>query len=64
VDRNDLDRQPREEFNKFREGCVAENTETLVQRLLWEDYANKVIVTTIQRLDLSLDENSKRIFNL
>jgi type I restriction enzyme R subunit len=62
VDRKDLDRQTREEFNKFQEGCVEENTntETLVQRLLSEDYADKVIVTTIQKLGLALDENSKR----
>ncbi len=62
VDRKDLDRQTREEFNKFQEGCVEENTntETLVQRMLSEDYADKVIVTTIQKLGLALDENSKR----
>ncbi|HOZ61872.1 MAG TPA: type I restriction endonuclease subunit R [Smithellaceae bacterium] len=69
VDRKDLDRQTREEFNRFQEGCVEENTntETLVQRLLSEDYANKVIVTTIQKLGLALDENSKqnaRLLNL
>ncbi|MFN4006443.1 MAG: type I restriction endonuclease subunit R [Chitinophagaceae bacterium] len=57
VDRKDLDRQTREEFNKFQEGCVEENTntETLVRRMLSEDYANKVIVTTIQKLGLALD---------
>jgi type I restriction enzyme, R subunit len=62
VDRKDLDRQTREEFNKFQEGCVEENTntETLVQRLLSEDYSDKVIVTTIQKLGLALDENRKR----
>lgn len=62
VDRKDLDRQTREEFNKFQEGCVEENTntETLVQRLLSEDYKDKVVVTTIQKLGLALDENSKR----
>jgi type I restriction enzyme R subunit len=62
VDRKDLDRQTREEFNKFQEGCVEENTNTagLVRRLLSDDYANKVIVTTIQKLGLALDENSKR----
>ena len=62
VDRKDLDRQTREEFNKFQEGCVEENTNTaaLVRRLLSEDYADKVIVTTIQKLGLALDENSKR----
>ncbi len=62
VDRKDLDRQTREEFNKFQEGCVEENTntETLVRRMLSEDYTDKVIVTTIQKLGLALDENSKR----
>src|SRR5579862_8406026 len=62
VDRKDLDRQTREEFNRFQEGCVEENTHTgaLVRRLLSDDYADKVIVTTIQKLGLALDENSKR----
>ncbi|QQS34779.1 MAG: type I restriction endonuclease subunit R [Ignavibacteriales bacterium] len=62
VDRKDLDRQTREEFNKFQEGCVEENTntETLVRRMLSEDYADKVIVCTIQKLGIILDENSKR----
>jgi type I restriction enzyme R subunit len=62
VDRKDLDRQTREEFNKFQEGCVEENTNTgaLVQRLLSDNKADKVIVTTIQKLGLALDENSKR----
>jgi type I restriction enzyme R subunit len=62
VDRKDLDRQTREEFNRFQEGCVEENTntETLVRRMLSEDYADKVIVTTIQKLGLALDENSQR----
>jgi type I restriction enzyme, R subunit len=62
VDRKDLDRQTREEFNKFQEGCVEENTntETLVQRLLSDDYADKVIVATIQKLGLALDDSNKR----
>lgn len=62
VDRKDLDRQTREEFNKFQDGCVEENTntETLVRRLLSDDYADKVIVTTIQKLGLALDGTNKR----
>lgn len=62
VDRKDLDRQTRIEFNKFQEGCVEENTntETLVRRLLSEDYADKVIVTTIQKLGLALDETNRK----
>ncbi|MDQ5978024.1 MAG: type restriction enzyme subunit, partial [Verrucomicrobiota bacterium] len=62
VDRKDLDRQTREEFNRFQEGCVEENTntETLVRRLLSDDKADKVIVTTIQKLGLALDGTNKR----
>jgi len=61
VDRKDLDRQTREEFNKFQEGCVEENTNTatLVNRLLSDDYSDKVIVTTIQKLGLALDDTNK-----
>jgi len=60
VDRKDLDRQTREEFNKFQEGCVEKNTNTgsLVRRLLSDDYADKVIVCTIQKLSLALDGTS------
>jgi len=62
VDRKDLDKQTREEFNKFQEGCVEENTntETLVRRMLSKNYADKVIVTTIQKLGLALNRNSNR----
>ena len=61
VDRKDLDRQTREEFNRFQENCVEENTNTatLVRRLLSDDYADKVIVTTIQKLGLALKENNR-----
>jgi len=64
VDRKDLDRQTREEFNKFQEGCVEENTntETLVRRMLSEDYADKVIVATIQKLGLALDPDYRKNF--
>ncbi len=62
VDRKDLDRQTREEFNRFQENCVEDNTNTaaLVRRLLSDDHADKVIVTTIQKLGLALDENRRR----
>ena len=62
VDRKDLDRQTREEFNRFQEGCVEENTNTeaLVRRLVSDDKADKVIVTTIQKLGLALGANNRR----
>ena len=63
VDRKDLDRQTREEFNRFQENCVEENTNTaaLVRRLESDDYADKVIVTTIQKLGLALDDNQPNL---
>ncbi len=65
VDRKDLDRQTRQEFNRFQPGCVEENTntETLVKRLLSDAYADKVIVTTIQKLGLALDGSNKREYH-
>ena len=62
VDRKDLDRQTRQEFNRFQPNCVEENTntETLVRRLLSDDYSDKVIVSTIQKLGLALDANYKK----
>lgn len=61
VDRKDLDKQTRDEFNRFQAGCVEQNTNTaaLVKRLLSDDYSDKVIVTTIQKLGLALDVSSK-----
>ena len=61
VDRKDLDKQTRDEFNKFQEGCVEQNANTaaLVSRLESTDYADKVIVTTIQKLALALDPSNK-----
>ena len=61
VDRKDLDKQTREEFNRFQDGCVEENTNTdnLVCRMLSEDYADKIIVTTIQKLGLALDSSNR-----
>ena len=61
VDRKDLDRQTRLEFNRFQENCVEENTNTgtLVRRMLSTDYADKVIVTTIQKLGIALDPSNR-----
>ncbi|MCB9233291.1 MAG: type I restriction endonuclease subunit R [Bacteroidia bacterium] len=62
VDRKDLDRQTRMEFNKFQEGSVEDNTntETLVRRLLSTSKTDKVIVTTIQKLGLALDGSNAK----
>ena len=65
VDRKDLDKQTRDEFNKFQEGCVEQNINTaaLVSRLESTDYADKVIVTTIQKLGIALDPTNKNKFH-
>lgn len=62
VDRKDLDSQTRDEFNKFQENCVEENTNTekLVNRLLSDDIKDKIIVTTIQKLGIAIDVGSKQ----
>lgn len=62
ADRKDLNRQTREEFNRFQPGCVEENTntETLVRRLLPDDYTDKVIVTTIQKPGTAPDANHRK----
>ncbi len=62
VDRKDLDKQTRDEFNRFQEKCVEENTntDTLVKRLLSTDYTNKVIVTTIQKLGVALNDSNEK----
>ena len=64
VDRKDLDKQTREEFNKFQDGCVEENTNTdaLVRRMLSDDYADKIIVTTIQKLGIALNPQDRNDF--
>jgi len=61
VDRKDLDKQTREEFNRFQDGCVEENTNTenLVRRMLSDDYADKIIVTTIQKLGIALNPQNR-----
>ena len=69
VDRKDLDSQTRDEFNKFQENCVEENTNTekLVNRLLSEDTRDKIIVTTIQKLGIAIGadkkNNKKKVVN-
>ena len=64
VDRKDLDTQTRDEFNRFQPDCVEENISTaaLVERMLSDDYADKVIVTTIQKLGIALDRGNNASF--
>lgn len=54
VDRKDLDIQTTKEFNSFSEGAVdgTNNTNSLVKQL--KDANRKLIVTTIQKLDIAI----------
>ena len=54
VDRKDLDIQTTKEFNSFSDGSVdgTENTKALVKQL--KDPNTKLIVTTIQKLDIAI----------
>jgi len=58
VDRKDLDIQTTKEFNSFSDGSVdgTDKTSTLVKQL--EDTNRKLIVTTIQKLDIAIGRES------
>jgi len=58
VDRKDLDIQTTKEFNSFSEGSVdgTDNTRALVKQL--KDKNRKLIVTTIQKLDIAIGRES------
>ncbi|MHB1698415.1 MAG: type I restriction endonuclease subunit R [bacterium] len=58
VDRKDLDTQTVKKFNEYCEGSVdsTENTKELVKQL--EDENRKLIVTTIQKLDLAISKEN------
>jgi len=58
VDRKDLDIQTTKEFNSFSDGSVdgTDNTRHLVKQL--EDKNRKLIVTTIQKLDIAIGKES------
>lgn len=58
VDRKDLDIQTTKEFNSFSEGSVdgTDNTHSLVKQLA--DKNRKLIVTTIQKLDIAISREA------
>ena len=62
VDRKDLDRKRARSSINFRKGVwrIIRITETLVRRMLSTSKADKVIVTTIQKLGLALDPANRK----
>ena len=59
VDRKDLDKQTINEFNKFQADCVDLTTDTkhLLTKLNSNELANKIIVTTLQKLEIALSKS-------
>ncbi len=60
VDRKDLDDQTSKEFNKFSPGSIIDikNTNKLIEKLVGDE---TLIVTTIQKLDIAVKRDSKRL---
>ncbi len=60
VDRRDLDEQTIKEFNAFEENSVSRlnNTSQLERKLESDDVKDKLIVTTLQKLDRALGKKS------
>ena len=57
VDRKDLDYQTMREYDKFERGAANGNTSTAVLKKQLEDPNARIIITTIQKLDLFVERN-------
>ncbi|WP_104748723.1 type I restriction endonuclease subunit R [Helicobacter cetorum] len=61
VDRKDLDHQTIQEYNKFQKGCVTStnNGADLKEKLKSSKEQDKIIITTIQKLNRMIDKDKK-----
>jgi type I restriction enzyme R subunit len=57
VDRKDLDYQTMREYDRFEKGAANSNTNTSVLTKQLEDSASRIIITTIQKLDVFIRKN-------
>lgn len=57
VDRKDLDYQTIKEYDRFEKGAANSNKSTAVLQKQLEDTASRIIVTTIQKLDVFIQKN-------
>lgn len=57
VDRKDLDYQTIREYDRFEKGCVMPNKSTAILQKQLEDNTSRIIVTTIQKLDVFITKN-------
>lgn len=59
VDRKDLDYQTMAEYDKFEKGAANSNSSTKILQKQLEDPAARIIITTIQKLDLFTRRNPR-----
>jgi type I restriction enzyme R subunit len=57
VDRRDLDYQTVKEYDRFQKGAANSNTSTRVLQRQLEDPSARIIITTIQKLDVFVSRN-------
>ena len=57
VDRKDLDYQTMKEYDRFEKGAANSNTSTSVLKKQLEDDNARIIITTIQKLDIFISKN-------
>lgn len=57
VDRKDLDYQTIKEYDRFEKGCVSGNKSTAILKSQLENDNTRIIVTTIQKLNVFIKQN-------
>ncbi len=57
VDRKDLDYQTMREYDRFEKGAANSNTSTAILKRQLEDLNAHIIITTIQKLSIFIDQN-------
>ncbi|MDR1579440.1 MAG: type I restriction endonuclease subunit R [Synergistaceae bacterium] len=63
VDRKDLDYQTMKEYDRFEKGAANSNTSTRILQKQLEDPNARIIITTIQKLDVFISRNKEhRVF--
>lgn len=57
VDRKDLDYQTMKEYDRFQKGAANSNTSTRILQRQLEDSSSRIIITTIQKLEIFVSNN-------
>ena len=59
VDRKDLDYQTMKEYDRFQVGAANGNTSTMILQQQLEDTTSRIIITTIQKLNVFISKNKE-----